>query len=69
MRQVSNRVFFEDTIRYMAEHGIDTIVEIGPGKSLSAFVRKTAENIKVMNVDTAADFRRVVDILKGDGRK
>lgn len=69
VRQVSNRVLFEDTIRYMAEHGIDTIVEIGPGKALSAFVRKTAKNIKVMSIDTTADFRRVVDILKGDGRK
>jgi [acyl-carrier-protein] S-malonyltransferase len=69
VRQVSSRVLFEDTIRYMAEHGVDTIIEIGPGKALSSFVRKTAKNIEVMNIDTAADFRRVTAILKGEDRK
>ena len=39
-RQVQSSVYMEDTIRRMGGTGVDTIVEIGPGKALSGFVRK-----------------------------
>lgn len=68
-RQVSGSVFFEDTIRGMAEAGIDTVVEIGPGKALSGFVRKTCRGIRTLNIDTAEDFERVVRELKESGLK
>ena len=47
VRQVQSSVYLEDTIRAMAGMGVDTIVEIGPGKALSAFVKKT-ENMKLV---------------------
>ena len=43
----------------MEEQGIDAIIEIGPGKALSGFVKKTAPSIKLFNIDTAEDFERV----------
>ena len=54
-RQVQSSVYMEDTIRRLAELGVDTIVEIGPGKALSGFVRKTAPEIKTYAVETCAD--------------
>lgn len=42
-KQVQTSVYFEDTIRYMAEQGVELFVEIGPGKTLSKFVQKTVE--------------------------
>ena len=39
-KQVQTSVYMEDTIRRLAELGVDTIVEIGPGKALSGFVRR-----------------------------
>ena len=45
-KQVQTSVYMEDTIRRLAELGVDTIVEIGPGKALSGFVKKTAPAIK-----------------------
>ena len=65
-RQVQSSVYWEDTIRAMERDGIDTIVEIGPGKTLSSFVKKTAPSIKTYNIDTAADFEKVTAALKGE---
>ncbi len=65
-RQVQSSVFWEDTIRRMAADGVDTVVEIGPGKTLSGFFKKTAPEIKTYPIETAADFHRVVSALKGE---
>ena len=65
-RQVMSSVYMEDSIRRMAELGVDTFVEIGPGKVLSGFVRKTLENAATYAVTTAEDFRAVAAQLKGD---
>ena len=64
-RQVQSSVYMEDTIRRLAELGVDTIVEIGPGKALSGFVRKTAPEIKTYAVETCADLEALSDALKG----
>ncbi len=65
-RQVQSSVYWEDTIRRMAAEGVDTVVEIGPGKTLSGFFKKTAPEIKTYHIDTAADFSSVVSALKGE---
>ncbi len=66
VRQVQSPVYWEDTVRRMAADGIDTAVEIGPGKALSGFFKKTAPEIKTYHIDTAADFHSVVSALKGE---
>ncbi len=65
-RQVQSSVYWEDTIRRMAADGVDTVVEIGPGKALSGFFKKTAPEIKTYHIDTAADFHSVASALKGE---
>jgi len=65
-RQVQSPVYWEDTIRRMTLDGVDTVVEIGPGKVLSGFFKKTAPEIRTYHIDTAADFRSVVSALKGE---
>lgn len=64
-KQVQSSVWFEDSIRYMESQGVDTIIEIGPGKVLSGFVRKTTKNIKTYVVEDAASLEAVVSELKG----
>ena len=64
-RQVQQSVYLEDTIRRMAEHGVDTFVEIGPGKTLSGFVRKTVKGAAAYAIDTAEDLDAVLTALKG----
>ena len=64
-KQVQTSVYMEDTIRRLAELGVDTIVEIGPGKALSGFVKRTAPAIKTYAVETCADLDALSAALKG----
>ena len=66
-RQVQSPVYWQNTILAMQAAGIDTILEIGPGKALTSFVKKTAPGIVTYNIDTAADLESVVAALKGEG--
>ena len=63
-RQVQSSVYMEDTIRRLAELGVDTIVEIGPGKVLSGFVRKTTPEIKTYAGGTVAGVQALGQALK-----
>ena len=64
-QQVQSSVYLEDTIRRLAELGVDTVVEIGPGRTLSGFVRKTAKQIKCYPVETAEELEAAIAALKG----
>ena len=64
-KQVQTSVYMEDTIRRLAELGVDTIVEIGTGKALIGFVKKTAPAIKTYAVETCADLDALSAALKG----
>lgn len=65
-RQVQSSVYMEDTIRRMAEDGFDTFLEIGPGKVLTGFVKKTAKGTKTYSVETAEELNEVLSALKGE---
>lgn len=62
-RQVQSSIYVEDSIRYMAEQGIDTIVEIGPGSALSKFVKKTCPDVVCYSVEKAADIDALLEKL------
>ncbi len=64
-RQVQSSVYLEDTIRRLKELGVDTVVEIGPGRALSGFVRKTEKEIKCYPVETAQELEAALAALKG----
>ena len=64
-RQVQSSVYMEDTIRRLAALGVDAVVEIGPGKTLSGFVRKTAPQMQTYAVETPAELDGAVSALKG----
>lgn len=63
-RQVQSSIYIEDSIRYMAEQGIDTIIEIGPGKALSKFVAKTCPEITCYGVENMADLEKLLQVME-----
>ena len=68
VKQVQSSVFMEDSIRSMAALGMDAFVEIGPGKALSGFVKKTVPEVPVYAVETAADVEALVNAVKESDR-
>ena len=62
-KQVQSSVYLEDSIKYMADAGVDTIIEIGPGKAISKFISKTVDNVKVYSIDTVEDFENTLEEL------
>ena len=67
VRQVQSSVFMEDSVRRMAELGLDALVEIGPGKALSGFVKKTVPGFPVHAVETVADVEALEQMVKENG--
>lgn len=62
-KQVMSPVRWEDTIRNMIKSGVDTFIEIGPGKALSSFVRKIDRSVKVLNVEDISSLNKTIDWL------
>ena len=62
VRQVSNGVRFRESILLMKEMGVDTFVEIGPGKTVAGFIRKTDRELKVINIEKYEDLEKLSEI-------
>lgn len=58
-KQVSSSVKWQQTVERMIADGVDTFVEIGPGKTLSGFMRKINKEMKVCNVEKVEDLEKL----------
>lgn len=67
VRQVQSSVYMEDSIRRMGELGLDALVEIGPGRALSGFVKKTLPGFPVYAVETVQDVGILEQLIKENG--
>jgi [acyl-carrier-protein] S-malonyltransferase len=67
-KQVMSSVLWEDTIRRMLDDGVDTFVEIGPGKVLSGFIKKIDRRVTVTNIEDLNTLNKALEILNGQGR-
>ena len=61
--QVSSPVRWEQTLYELEKMGVDTIIEVGPGKTIAGFVRKTVPSIKVIGVSTPEDLETLPEKL------
>lgn len=65
-KQVMSPVYFEDSIKYMIEQGVDTFIEVGPGKVLSGFIKKVDRKMTVYQVEDYDSLMDVVSKIKGE---
>lgn len=63
-KQINNPVKWIDVINNMIKSGIDTFIEIGPGKTLSGLINKINSEVKVMNVQNCEDIDKIIDFYK-----
>jgi [acyl-carrier-protein] S-malonyltransferase len=63
IKQVSSSVKWEESIKKMIEFGVDTFVEIGPGKTLSGFVKKVNRKLNCMNVENIETLEKAISKL------
>lgn len=63
-KQVMSTVLFEKSINTMIEFGVDTFIEIGPGRILSAFVKKVNRKVRALNVQDMKSLNSTVEKLR-----
>lgn len=63
IRQVSNPVRWEDCVRRMIDDGVDTFIELGPGKTLCGFVKKINKEVKTLNVEDLESLQKTIESL------
>ena len=54
---------WEAIIRQMIANGVDTFIEIGPGKTLSGFVKKIDRSVKILNVEDMDSLQKTLAAL------
>ena len=62
-RQVSSPVMWMQSVKNLISHGVDTFVEIGPGKVLSGLVRQLDREVKTLNVGDTESLRNTLDSI------
>ena len=63
-KHVMSPVKFSDSIKYMLDNGIDTFVEIGPGKVLTSLVKKINKEVKCINISDVNSLEKALEELK-----
>ncbi len=63
VQQVKSPVYWEDSVRTMIEDGVDTFIEVGPGKTLTSFIRKISKEVTVQNVENRKTLEKTVAYL------
>ena len=61
--QVSSPVRWMQSMEYMLQEGVDTFVEIGPGKTLAGFLKKINREVKVYNISSWEDMEKTRSIF------
>lgn len=62
-KQVSSSVRWQQTVERMIADGVDTFIEIGPGKTLSGFMRKINRDMKVINIEKVEDLSKLDELV------
>lgn len=62
-KHIISPVKFSDSIKYMLENGVDTFIEVGPGKTLTSLVRKIDRNVNCINISDVASLESAIELL------
>ena len=63
VRQVSESVRWKEDVKVMTDMGVDTFIEIGPGKTLAGFMKRIDRKIKCINIETVKDMEKLEALI------
>ncbi len=66
-KHIMSPVKFKDSIEKMLNLGVDTFVEIGPGKVLSGFIKRINKEVNIMNITDCESLENVLDYFAQKG--
>ena len=64
--QIVSSVLWQQSVENMIKEGVDTFVEIGPGRTLTGFIKKINKEVKTYNISTVEDMDKVVKEIRGE---
>ena len=64
IKQLNSPLLWEDSVRNIVESGVDTIIEVGPGKALRGLIKRIEPSVRLFNVEDAAGLNRTLEELK-----
>lgn len=62
-KQVSSSVMWQQSVKNMIAKGVDTFVEIGPGKTLAGFMKRINKEVRMVNIGSVEDLEKAVELL------
>jgi [acyl-carrier-protein] S-malonyltransferase len=63
-KHVTHSVKFAKSAEYMIKSGVDVFVEIGPGKTLTGFVKRISKDVKLININDVTSLESAIQELK-----
>jgi [acyl-carrier-protein] S-malonyltransferase len=66
VRQVSQPVRWLESVEFLINQGVQSLIEIGPGKVLSGLVRQIDRSLRCVNVEDKASLCATRDVISGE---
>lgn len=63
VRQLSSPLLWEDSIRVISDSGVETFVEVGPGRVLSGLIKRIEDRAKIFNVEDMKSLEKTLGAL------
>lgn len=62
IQQIASSVRWQQSIERMIADGVDTFIEIGPGKTLTGFVKKINKNVTAIHIEEIKDLNKLTTL-------
>jgi len=64
LQQIQSPVLWSQSVQMICALGVDTFIELGPGRTLSALVKKCAPGVRIYNVEDTVSFAKTMAALQ-----
>ena len=65
IRQLNTPLLWEDSVRLMNQNGVDTFIEVGPGRVLSGLIKRINNDVRLLNVGDSVSLSETLKALNG----